>query len=128
MSEVTCNLCGLSCDLPAGPTDDPKPDPHGLIEEIVAGHYASTPGDGHGALDDCTTYEFSMCEFCLDWLFQQFKLPPKVRKITVDGAVLSEERWRSASQRVAEDEWRRFGDEFKIESMKRSSARARIFR
>jgi hypothetical protein len=85
MSDILCNLCALSCDLPTGPADDPKPDPHGLIEKEVLGHYASTPGNGHGALDDTTAYKFSLCEWCLDWLFTQFKIPPLVREWCFDG-------------------------------------------
>jgi hypothetical protein len=75
---ATCNLCGLSCVL--GCEGHPASGPHGLVGQAVYGGYESTPGNGHGALDDMTSYRFSLCEWCLDWLFQQFKAPVEVRE------------------------------------------------
>jgi len=124
MSDVLCNMCGLSCDLPTGPLDNPKGDAHGLIEQEVLGHYASTPGNGHGALDDTTAYKFSLCEWCLDWLFDQFKVPPTVREWRFDGGRGEVQAWRPASERVAEDEWRRFKSEFYAEATRRTIARS----
>jgi hypothetical protein len=90
----------------------------------VLGHYASTPGNGHGALDDTTAYKFSLCEWCLDWLFTQFKIPPVVREWYFDGRRGKPEEWRPAAQRVSEDDWRTFKKEFSEEAAKRDAARS----
>lgn len=42
---------------------------YGLIEATVSGGYKSD------SLSDGTTYTFSLCENCLDELFNQFKVP-----------------------------------------------------
>jgi hypothetical protein len=96
---VLCNRCGLSCTV--GPEGSPDAGPAGLIGATVVGGYESTPGNGYGALDDGTSYRFSMCEFCLDDLFSTFKIP-----VTVWGNRGQPEIWRSASRRMAEDTWR----------------------
>jgi hypothetical protein len=105
--EAICNLCGLSCILSSG-----YPEPYGLINANVHGGYSSTAGNGSGALDDCTSYSFSLCEFCLDWLFSQFKLPVKVSDHLSKIDEETPEIWRPAAKRVVEEDWRRFKDEF----------------
>jgi len=136
-SVTPCNLCGLTCALPTGPADATVLDDHGLIACEVMGHYASTPGNGHGALDDGDAYTFSLCEFCLDWLFTQFRIPPKVEAVSlgtcdIDGNPVVHPRrhveWRPASLRVSRDEWRhgqRFKghDAFYAEAARRDLAR-----
>jgi hypothetical protein len=115
MNEHICNLCGLTCIL-----NDRCRDygcEHGLLDVQVQGGYESTPGNGSGALDDTTFYTFSLCEFCLDWLFQQFKNPPKV----YSGWEL--EVWRSALDRVNQDDWRTYKDEFFVEYERHNKAR-----
>lgn len=112
MTDTTCNLCGLSCALPCGPPDAVVLDDYGLIACEARGHYASTPGNGHGALDDCDAYTFSLCEFCLDWLFTQMRIPPTVENVSLDGESRRPGVWRPAAQRVKADEWRH-GDRFR---------------
>ena len=65
MKDFLCNWCDESCSI--GPEDNEhNPNtPHGMIDACVRGHYNSTPGNGYGALDDITSYRFSLCEFCL---------------------------------------------------------------
>lgn len=75
MSDILCNLCGQSCSI--------EPEQMGgglcgLINAKVSGGYHSTPGNGSGALDDGVEYKFSLCEFCLDWLFSSFVIPVEV--------------------------------------------------
>jgi hypothetical protein len=138
-TESCCNLCGLSCNLKNW-------GPEGLIDAVVIGGYESTPGNGSGALDDMTRYRFSICEFCLDWLFTKFRIPvvvddPMNDYLLDDGETIEEglermgvvqilERpqpnpWRPAAQRVAEDDWRKMKDEFYAEAARRSAARER---
>ena len=89
---TACNLCGRSMGL-----DDPSPDaaaPHGLVNASAVGGYCSTPGNGSGALDDLDCYTFSLCEFCLDWLFCACVVPPAVRRMHLatlfcDGTAMS---------------------------------------
>lgn len=116
---VVCNLCGESCEPDGLVIGDPEYRfaPLGLIDQKIQGGYESTPGNGYGALDDMTTYGFSLCEFCLDWLFTQFKLAPTVTYDTVS------EPWRPAEQRVTEDEWRKEKEIFFKEFKKRNEAR-----
>lgn len=110
-----CNFCGLTCKL------NEEDSGSGLIDAAVSGGYDSTPGNGEGALDDCTRYHFSLCEFCLDWLFTQFALAP-----VVSSYVNSDfEDFRPAAKRVAEDEWRKGKEEFFKEFEKRNAARAK---
>jgi hypothetical protein len=121
MSEETrCNLCGLSCQL-----GDKSPpinfvENYGLIGANVVGGYFSTPGNGYGALDDMVDYRFSMCEFCLDWLFTQFTIPVKISG--------TEEAFKPAIQRVFEDDWRKEKETFYQEYLKRSNARSKEFK
>jgi len=139
-----CNLCGLSCVLGL---PSPARGPHGLLDAQVIGGYESTPGNGCGAVDDMTRYTFNLCEFCLDWLFERFKVPVKTDDPMNDymlreGESVAEgvERmgvvrvmghcdkpaWRPATQRVFDDEWRRDKQEFYAERDKRKAARGCI--
>jgi len=116
---MTCNLCGLSCRL-TGPGSDFN-ELSGLIDCKVSGGYDSTPGNGAGALDDTTQYEFSLCEFCLDWLFVQFKVPVEVSDYMNPDS--PKEKWVSAKDRVCKDDWRGMKTVFFDEFKKRNQAR-----
>jgi len=120
-----CNLCGLPCVLnPLGDGSQPVEE-GGLRDARVCGGYRSTAGNGHGALDDLTEYGFSLCEFCLDWLFGKFQVPVAVRNYMSDEQV---ETWRPAVERVAEDDWRHSKSEFTEEYERRKEARDRVVR
>jgi len=134
-----CNLCGLSCLL------DPQHPPAGLIDATVVGGYPSTPGNGNGALDDNDGYRFSLCEFCLDWLFAQFRIPVAMVNTKIawspgpgesigdamqrTGGFVSlvtgpdPDPWRPAEQRVREDAWREDKEGFSQEKARRDIAR-----
>jgi len=121
--ELKCNLCGLSCAV--GCDGSPAMGNSGLLEETVSGGYKSTPGNGHGAFDDCMSYTFSLCEFCLDWLFEQCQIPPRLASyMGGDPEPQDPEVWRSASDRVAQDDWRKMKQEFTDERDKRSRSRS----
>jgi hypothetical protein len=83
-----CNMCaqeseGLECNS--------------ILNNFkVSGGYDSTPANGYGALDDMTDYEFSLCEYCLDYLFKQFLIAPKVYFIPS----IAEEKFIPAEVRV----------------------------
>lgn len=111
--DILCNLCGHSCRLGNDRNIG------GLINAGIGGGYDSTAGNGYGALDDLSNYGFSLCEFCCDWLFCKFKIPPKVFSI-IEHEIVS---WRSAKQSVDEDDWRRMKQEFYEEFEKRNKAR-----
>lgn len=115
-----CNVCGLTCGLPESGDEDGA---YGLIRAAVSGGFSSTAGNGHGALDDGETYIFSLCEFCLDWLFEQFKIP-----VYVDNYMTGDipEPWRPAARRVAEDAWRRQKESTLADIACRASARSKI--
>lgn len=115
-----CNMCGYSCRL----SDNWEDDVNGLFCS-VEGRYSSTPGNGYGALDDCSSYKFALCEFCLDWMFTQFKIPVQVIN-TLNNVV--ENKFRSAIQRVAEDDWRKDEEGFYQEYLKRANARSKEHR
>ena len=113
-----CNLCGLPC---APPGSNPQTwGEQGLLARVCGG-FSSTPGNGEGALDDCAAYSFSLCEFCLDWLFGKFQVPVAVCNYMSGKDDL--EPWRPAAQRVMEDEWRREKSEFMEEYERRKEAR-----
>lgn len=116
-----CNLCGYPCGLECSTSGQIEDHRAGLQNAEVSGGYHSTPGNGDGALDDMTRYEFSLCEFCLDWLFSQFTVPVKMS--FYDTGEVSEEAYRPAHERVREDEWRRMKQEFFAEFEKRNKAR-----
>lgn len=121
--ESLCNLCGFSCDL----SKEKLPEWHqgefrpegGLIEEFVFGGYDSTPGNGYGALDDNVSYRFSLCEFCLDFLFQKFVIPPIIH----DNSDMDCTQFVPAKERVLRDEWRTDKQDFLDEAAKRDKAR-----
>lgn len=141
MKETLCNLCGLSCHF----DEEHDKSAYGLIDASVVGGYPSTPGNGRGALDDMVGYQFSLCEFCLDWLFSKFRLKvqtfdPMAGRVIQEGESLDEaiertggfvmlvERstpkpWRPAEERVAQDEWRSMKEEFRAEKARRDAAR-----
>jgi len=104
VAEVLCNLCGQSCTLEPGPLGGGQ---CGLIDAEVSGGYNSTPGNGSGALDDGVKYKFSLCEFCLDWLFWAFVIPVEVK----DGDA-PPMTWKPAMQRASEDKWRQQKERF----------------
>lgn len=113
----TCNLCGLSCNLGEDCGND-----GGLIDCTVTGNYDSTPGNGGGALDDLTSYTFSLCEWCLDWLFCNMKIPPVIFG-PHDGC----ENFLPAKERVNKDEWRSQKDKFYQRMTERVAARRQQF-
>lgn len=116
---VPCNLCGHPCGVLGRDENDPGDRRMGLIEQTVHGGYWSTPGNGDGALDDCSSYKFSLCEFCLDWLFSRFAIP-----VATDSSIGPEPQpFRPAEQRVREDEWRKRKAEFFAEFEKRNASR-----
>ena len=142
-TNVLCNLCGLTCVLDGGVDHREL---GGLIKAAVCGGYESTPGNGHGTLDDMERYKFSLCEFCVDWLFGQFKIPVDVDSYMDDFLLLDGESvdegmkrtggivkslpdpmpppWEPAAVRVARDDWRQMKSEFTAEANRRTLARA----
>lgn len=120
MKDILCNMCGLTTSL-SNP-DGMNPNQFdGLINATVQGGYDSTPGNGNGALDDTSTYTFSLCEFCLDHIFKNAVIPP-----VVDNGYEKED-FRPAAQRVKEDHWRNYPEPFLTESAKRDEARKRPY-
>lgn len=119
MAEKLCNLCGLSCNL-SGSGSESWAQESGLIDAAVTGGYLSTPGNGYGALDDTVEYKFSLCEFCLDWLFSQFKIPVAMRDTDMVPPAIE---FKPASQMVLEDDWRKDKERFFEEFDRRNNAR-----
>jgi len=113
MGKHICNLCGFPC---SPPEESSLNNDMGLIDAYVCGGYDSTAGNGYGALDDTVEYRFSLCEFCLDWLFEKFQIPVEVRDY-IGGEEI--EPWRPALQRVKEDEWRKYRDRLVVERSRR---------
>ncbi len=140
--EPFCNLCGLTCRLRH---DAPYEEDGGMINATVMGGMSSTPGNGDGTLDDMEGYRFSLCEFCLDWLFAQFRVPvatfdPRRGLTRREGETLDEAMvrtggcvflmagpdpgpWEPAAVRVERDEWRKEKREFFDEKARRDAAR-----
>jgi len=118
-----CNLCGCLC---AGEISESSviPAELGLIDCVASGGYESTPGNGDGPLDDGMSYCFSLCEFCLDWLFVQFKIPPKATCYFGDEAAEDPTGYVPAEQRVRNDDWRTYKAEFFYEFNRRKAARS----
>lgn len=114
---ILCNKCGYSCCLTEHLENTGFQNYNsGLIDAQVLGGYMSTPGNGYGALSDGFKYTFSLCEFCLDELFENFTIPVKEEDY-IEGSIVE---WRSASKKIKEDEWRTFNPEyFHNESLKR---------
>jgi hypothetical protein len=69
------------------------------------------------------SYSFSLCEFCLDWLFTQFKVPVSQWNMTT-GRDEQEER-EPAHVRVAKDDWRKMKKEFCVEAECRAILRSK---
>jgi len=115
--DVLCNRCGLGCAIGCGDLRSLC----GLVNAVADGGYESTPGNGHGALDDTTRYTFSLCEFCLDWLFSTFVIPVDVSDYMCPGEKM--EPWAPAAERVERDSWRRMKKEFRAEYQRRVMAR-----
>lgn len=136
MTTTTCNMCGEPCELRGyknfkidkdtneilSEFDGEFCETSGLIDCKVPGGYNSTAGNGYGALDDCTSYRFSMCEWCLDWLFSQFKISPNISDYMAGGTP-DEESFKPAAERVKEDEWRRMKVGFFKEYNRRAELR-----
>ena len=60
-----CNNCGEECDYHWMESHEK----HGLIGQRYSGGFSSP------ALEDCTTYYFSICEHCLKDMFNSFAIP-----------------------------------------------------
>lgn len=116
MVNILCNLCGESCNL----EESGFSEPNGLIEAKVRGGYFSTPGNGSGALDDGVTYTFSLCEFCLDYLFDNCVIPVKCKDM--DGPL----EFETALSRVNKDEWRDRYKQLFIRQMNERSSKRKI--
>jgi len=121
-----CNLCGLSCAFKGPECQIPLEEGEWPIVDhfigshfIITGGYESTAGNGLGALDDLMQYKFALCEFCIDWLFEQFKVPPHVSCLMEN----KEEPFRPAALRVQQDEWRKGIAQFQMEKSRRDKAR-----
>lgn len=67
--ERTCNLCGCGCGdgFKKGPLNFNK----GLIDATVTGGYSSP------IIPDMTSHTFSLCEYCVVWLFDVFLIKHK---------------------------------------------------
>jgi hypothetical protein len=73
VEEILCNKCGKSCLKRIG-TDVaglPVCDQYGLIGASVSGGFLSSDG-----IQDGITYEFDVCEACVDELFKTFSIEP----------------------------------------------------
>jgi hypothetical protein len=64
IDDIFCNYCGKSCKNEYGQYE-------GLIEHHICGGYGSKLGDS-------IEYTFSICEICLDNLFDRFVHKPKI--------------------------------------------------
>lgn len=118
---TNCNLCGLPCLLNG---EDKHSNTGGLINSYVSGGFDSTAGNGYGALDDGTTYCFSLCEFCLDWLFSCCIIPPVIYSCFYNED--PPEVFKPAAQRIEDDQklgFRKMGDVFFKEKERRDAAR-----
>lgn len=111
-----CHLCGLTCNIIVA---DDTVEFSGLNGEVHGGFH-STPGNGDGALDDGNRYRFKLCEFCIDFLFSSFVIPPDVSDYMSED---KREAFRPASQRVQEDEWRKTKEKFFAEYNRRKAQR-----
>jgi len=68
ITDVICNKCGNSLNIP----DGPYPNYEGLTEVAITGGYYSN----EDIIGDCKEVSFSLCEKCLGDLFETFKHPP----------------------------------------------------
>lgn len=104
-----CNMCGESTILAL----EPVVDIGGLDNcEVIGGYFSS-------ALEDCSKYKFSICEFCLDYLFERFKIPPKIF-CTIDGDY---RKFTTAKERFQTSNQKKLATEFFEEYEKRNKVR-----
>lgn len=125
-----CTVCSESCALHLY---DDHYENEGLTDVSIMGGYPSTPGNGLGALDDATRYTFSICEFCLDFLFENARVPPTTCHPGRDAIEFGDRRlpavpdevfpFACASERVARDDWRTRKAEFYAERDRRAALR-----
>lgn len=70
VDDIICNKCGKSCK--GGYNFE------GLLEIKIMGGYGSLLGD-------METYEFSICETCLQSMFEKFLIPPEHKDFSPGG-------------------------------------------
>lgn len=104
LASKLCNLCGECCHIKKS-DESRHPFEKGYAELSVLnvnimGGYDSTPYNGDGALDDMSEYHFSLCEFCIDHLMQNMKIPPTVI-CRIDN---KEEKFVPAKERIKNSE------------------------
>lgn len=105
--EAFCNLCGQTCAMFLCSDNDGNLiyENEGLISASVSGGYPSTPGNGEGTLDDMTLYTFSLCEYCLEFLFSHMIIPPQLGDAFNNGPI--DKVYLPALERIKKDSWRR---------------------
>ena len=112
-----CNMCGLESEVIVNDWHR-----NTILHKFTAiGGYESTPGNGCGTLDDCSEYKFSLCEYCLDYIFNQCIIPV----LDIDYSI-GENNYISAEERVRNDSWREMKKEFFEEYERRNNARQNI--
>lgn len=96
--EALCNLCSLPCAFDT----EIEPSARGAygLGAVAQGHYQSSPGAGAGALDDGVAYSFNLCEWCLDWLFSNFRRPPSMHNYLGDCKSKIDEPYEPAELRA----------------------------
>jgi len=88
VDDIICNRCGESCRHPSLSCNA-----YGLVEAEVSG--------GFGArLGDMVRYTFSICERCLEQLFDGFKHPPEITA----NAGWGEPTWADMKQHITRGE------------------------
>lgn len=71
VTDVLCNKCGKSCVPVHRPLSCDAPKwACGLVETTIHGKFLSP------VLEDLTSYTFSICELCVQQLFESFIIPP----------------------------------------------------
>jgi len=116
-------MCGETCILGG---DGAGGENYGLINAKVSGGYHSTVGCGKcGALDDLRAYRFSLCEFCLEAIFDRCAVPPEVFEYSLcDGDEFpTNETWLNGEQRIAQDSWRKSPEHYRAERARRAGKR-----
>jgi len=88
---------------------------YGMVNEFVNGHY------GSDVLRDGTRHRFSLCEYCIDYLFSLFKMPPGMEDY-MDGK-LSRRPWMSAIGEMKQKALRG-GESLRNQIVKESERRA----
>lgn len=102
--EVICNMCGQTCCLVKFNNENEN---GGLINCEVTGGYSSTAGNGYGAFDDYTKIKFSLCEFCLDFIFSICEKKPMELNFVYGNPTLEEEYVPSIQRVFDQQEWRK---------------------